>query len=105
LRLGGEGSVTVETSLNSSSVSTLLSSKSQAIEPGAAFGAWVITAFDSLGKRAFVRCACGAARLLSVEAIRDGVAPLGCGCAATPSVQIRDARADRWRKPDWRLRQ
>ncbi len=46
-----------------------------------AFGSWTLIQTDSLGKRALCRCACGAVREVSIEALESG-ATRGCGCSA-----------------------
>lgn len=66
---------------------------------GKLYGTWTAIKADPTGKRITCICSCGAARLIAVDAL-ESRASLGCGCVATPKLQVAAERVRRL--PDWR---
>ena len=70
------------------------------------FGFWTVLGFDSSGKRAVCRCACGRVLQVTVTALERGES-LSCGCVPLPQEQqraFRDEAELRRRRSalDWR---
>jgi len=66
---------------------------------GCTFGAWTTIKADSTGRRVTVVCACPTVRLVALDALEAGES-VGCGCVATPKLQVAKERVRRL--PDWR---
>ncbi len=74
---------------------------------GKQFGSWTVLGTDAGGRRATCCCACGAVRVIAVEALADGSSAPSCGCTALSRERVEALRSEaaqqrRQRDRDWR---
>jgi len=61
---------------------------------GQRFGNWEVVGLDAAGRRASCGCVCGSVRILSVDALLNGVASPSCGCAPLSASQLKALRQE-----------